>query len=324
MRNRILCTLTALVLLLSGCASGGNAPSGSAAPEGGLTIVATTYPVYLFASAVTDGVEGVTVERLDTGETSCLHDYALSVGDMKKLEGAQVVALNGAGLEDFMADALAASSALAIDCSQGVELLENLAHDHAAGDEDGHDHGHYDPHIWMAPSNAMIMVDNLQKALTELDPDHGERYGENAQEARSLLLSWEASLRDVLTQAGQREETFQIPGLITFHDGFQYFAHAFDLPLLAAIEEEAGSEASAKEINEITALVKEYDIPVIFTEVNGSGATAQAISRETGCAVAQLTMVMDGPEGALSDYFDGLMDNMAAIVNGFAGEEIVR
>lgn len=321
MRNRILCTLTVLVVLLPGCAAG-HSPAGSVAPEGGLTIVATTYPVYLFASAVTDGVEGVTVERLDTGETSCLHDYALSVGDMKKLEGAQAVALNGAGLEDFMADALAASSALVIDCSQGVELLENLAHDHAAGDEDGH--GHYDPHIWMAPSNAVIMVDNLQKALTELDPDHGERYGENALSARSLLLAWDASLRDVLTQAGQREETFPIPGLITFHDGFQYFAHAFDLPLLASIEEEAGSEASAREINEITGLVKEYAIPVIFTEVNGSGATAQAISRETGCTVAQLTMVMDGPEGALSDYFDGLMGNMTAIVNGFAGEEIVR
>ena len=71
-------------------------------------------------------------------------------------------------------------------------------------------------------------------------------------------------------------------GLITFHDGFQYFAAAYDLPLLASIEEEAGSEASAKEIVEITDLVKEKGIPVIFTEVNGSDATAQAIRRENG------------------------------------------
>ena len=51
------------------------------------------------------------------------------------------------------------------------------------------------------------------------------------------------------------------------------------------------------EINEITQLVKEHQLPVIFTEVNGSDATANAISRETGCQVAQLTMLMDGPEG---------------------------
>lgn len=116
-----------------------------------------------------------------------------------------------------------------------------------------------------------------------------------------------------------------IAGLVTFHDGFRYFAAAFDLPLLASIEEEEGSEASAKEINEITGLVKEYSLPVIFTEVNGSDATAQAIARETGCAVAQLSMCMDGPEdGALSDYYTVLADNVAAVVNGFDGEEVIR
>ena len=113
-------------------------------------------------------------------------------------------------------------------------------------------------------------------------------------------------------------------GPITFLDGFQYFAHAYDLPLLESIEEEAGSEASAHEIVEITELVREYDIPVIFTEVNGSDATAKAISRETGCEVAQLTMVMDGPDDGLSNYLEGLRSNARTIVNGFAGEEVVR
>ena len=63
---------------------------------------------------------------------------------------------------------------------------------------------------------------------------------------------------------------------------------------------------------------------MIFTEVNGSDATAQAIARETGCAVAQLTMVMDGPDGQLSNYCDGLMANLRAIVNSFAGEEVIQ
>lgn len=314
MKKRIIPLLSALLLALSGC--------GSAAPAGEeLTIVAATYPVYLFASAVTDGVEGVRVERLNTGETSCLHDYSLSVDDMKKVEGADVIALNGAGLEDFMADALAASDAAVIDCSQGVELLESPGHRHEQGDEE--DGGHFDPHIWMDPANARIMVDNLAAALAELDPDHEAAYEENGREASALLYAWGGDLRAVLDDAAGQGVEFS--GLITFHDGFQYFAHAFDLPLLAAIEEEAGSEASAKEIMEITGLVKEKGIPVIFTEVNGSDATAQAISRETGCSLAQLTMLMDGPEdGALSHYYDGLMDNVAAVVNGFAGEEIVR
>ena len=74
---------------------------------------------------------------------------------------------------------------------------------------------------------------------------------------------------------------------------------------------------------EITGLVQEYHIPVIFTEVNGSDATARAIARETGCAVAQLTMVMDGPDDQLSRYCDALLENARTITGGFAGEEVL-
>ena len=311
--KKIICSFLAALFLLSSL-------SGCGADEGEanrLTVVATTYPVYLLACAVTDGVEGVSVERLNTGSVSCLHDYTLSVDDMKKLEGADVIALNGAGLEDFMEDALAASDAASIDCSAGVELLENLSHSHEEGDEDGHDHGHWDPHIWMDPGNAAVMAENLAQGLSQVDPDYEARYQENGAAAAERLRAWKDELKTAF-------DGTRAAGLITFHDGFQYFARAFDLPLLAAIEEEAGSEASAREIVEITGLVKEYNLPVIFTEVSGSDATANAIARETGCAVAQLTMLMDGPEdGSLDDYYAGLRDNAAAIVNSFAGREVI-
>ena len=306
--------LAALLLAAAGCSA-----SQSGEEESRLSVVASTYPVYLFTSAVCGGVEGVTVERLNTGEASCLHDYTLSVNDMRLLEKADVIVMNGAGLEDFMSDALAASSAQVIDCSQGIDLLENMAHDHEEGDEEDHDHGHYDPHYWMDPGNAALMVPGILNGLCEADPDYAGAYQANAEQATALLNTWNPELQSMLRDSGA-----EVSGLITFHDGFQYFAKAFDLPLLAAIEEEAGSEASAKEITEITQLVKEYELPVIFTEVNGSDATAQAISRETGCAVAQLTMLMDGPDAELSRYYDGLKHNITAVVNGFAGREVIQ
>ena len=319
MKRPILSMLLSVLLLLPGCAQ---APSGSSQEEG-LTVLATTYPVYLFARTVAQGVEGVTVERLNTGSVSCLHDYTLSVDDMKKIEGADVIAMNGAGLEDFMDDALAASSAAVIDCSQGVALFENADHIHEEGDG-GHDHGHWDPHYWMDPENMEQMVYNIRDGLSQADPEHAGEYEENAAEQAGLLHTWDDALQDMIQEA-EENAGVEISGLITFHDGFRYFAEAFDLPLLASIEEEEGSEASAKEINEIAGLVKEYSLPVIFTEVNGSDATAQAIARETGCAVAQLSMCMDGPEeGTLSDYYTVLADNVTAVVNGFAGEEVIR
>ena len=319
MRKRaLLALMLVLSLLLPGC--GSSQEEGET--EAQLTILTSTYPIYLAARAVTDGVDGIAVERLNTGEVSCLHDYTLTVTDMKKIEGADVIVLSGADLEEFMEDALAASDAAVIDCSEEVALLENADHVHAEGD-DGHDHGHWDPHYWMDPENMVQVVGNLQSGLIQVDPDNQNRYQENAQEAAVLLNSWSAALQDMVQEA-QETGGIEIAGLVTFHDGFRYFAQALGLPLLASIEEEEGSEASAKEINEITALVKEQRLPVIFTEVNGSDATAQAISRETGCAVAQLTMLMDGPEdGTLETYYEGLQGNVAAIVNGFAGEALL-
>lgn len=316
MKKRFLILSLAVVMLLTAC--GQTVPK-----EDKLTIVATTYPVYLFASAVTEGVEGVEVLRLDTGSTSCLHDYNLTVNDMKKIEKADVIAINGAGLEEFMEDALHTADALVIDCSEGVHLLENESHHHDEHDHshDGHDHGHFDPHYWMDAENAGIVVENIAAALSELDASDAQTYRTNAMEQGLVLKAWDDQIEDSFRLA--EESGVKIPGLITFHDGFRYFCHAYDLPLLESIEEEAGSEASAKEIVEITHLVKEHDIPVIFTEINGSDATARAIVRETGCAIAQLSMVMDGPDDDLSNYLNAMLDNMAAIVNGFAGEEVV-
>lgn len=285
------------LLLLTACGGGTAATPAPAEDDDTIHILATTYPVYLFTTAVTEGVEGVEVTRLIQEEISCLHDYTLTVNDMKAIEAADVIVMNGVGLEDFMSDALATSDAPVIDCSEGVELLAALGHE-------GHDHdAEYDPHIWMDEGNVSVMLENITKALSDLDPDHVETYEAN-RAAADAALGYDA------------EKLSQLSGkpLITFHDGFQYFARATGLDLLKAIEEEEGAEASAAEIKEIVGLIGEYDIPAIFTEKNGSDATAQAISRETGCGVAQLDLVMSGDGSGIQPYVDAMNQNIDTIL----------
>lgn len=309
-RNRIALLLSVLLLFaLSAC--GGDQAAQTDSGDDVLTIAATTYPVYLFTTAVTEGVEGVEVELVVNQQTSCLHDYTLTVNDMKVLERADVIVLNGAGLEDFMADALSASDATVIDCSQGLDLLP------AAGHE-GHDHDtEYDPHIWMDPTYVQGMLATIATGLSQLV--YGDDWASHGEFHTGQLVA-----KDQLEQARQQwaDQLASLSGaeLITFHDGFQYFAQAFGLDLLKSIEEDEGSEASAADIKEIIGLIQQHDIPAIFTEVNGSDATANAIARETGVEVCTLDMIMSGEGRGIQPYLDAMQTNIDTIADALGGK----
>ena len=296
--KKLFAPLCALVLLLSAC---GQPAASQPQDEDTLHIVANTYPVYLFTTAVTEGAEGVEVSLLVKQQTSCLHDYTLTVSDMKAIEGADVIVMTGAGLEDFMDDALSASDAQVIDCSEGIDLLPAQGHE-------GHDHdAEYDPHIWMDPANAQVMLGTIADQLGQITgQDLQARCTEVQQQVEQASQQWKEQLT-----------TLSDPKLITFHDGFQYFSRSFGLELLKAIEEEEGSEASAQEIKEIVSLVEQYHLPAIFTEVNGSESTAQAISRESGCGVYQLNMIMSGDGTGIQPYLDAMQNNIDTIVEAF-------
>ncbi len=117
MNKRIFALLMAALLLLtaSGCSKSRRFRSRKTAD-----ILATTQPVYQLASALTDGT-GLSVSLLISEPVSCLHDYTLTVAQMEKIEGAQLVLESGLGLEDFMEGAL--SGKTRIDISSGLSTL---------------------------------------------------------------------------------------------------------------------------------------------------------------------------------------------------------
>ena len=278
------------VLLLVGC---GVAP----VEEGG--IAATTAPVAQFARAIVDGT-GLTVSQVINDSVSCLHDYSLSVRQMELVEKSRVVLLSGAGLEETLEDALE-SAALLVDCSKGVALkdMEGQEHEHEHGHEDhGHDHHHEDdPHIWLDPLRAAQMAENICTGLTELYPEYEAQFRANTDALVLRLQELDAYGQWVLSDLSCRE-------IITFHDGFGYLADAYGLEIAAAIEEEAGSEASAKTLTELVHLVEHHSLTAVFTEVNGSPSAASVISSETGIPSYALDMAMGG-----SDYFEAMKHN---------------
>ena len=277
---KILIAVT-LSVLLCGCA--GSAGNGR--------IAATTLPVWEFSSRLCAGTP-ITVTRLVTEQVSCLHDYSLNVRQVKAAESAETIIISGAGLEDFLDDLLVNASV--IDASEGVGLLCGEEH------EDEHHHEE-DPHIWLSPENAQVMARNICAGLSVRYPAY-----KNTFEANLTVL-----LRDLDTLRQYGEDTLstlKCRNLITFHDGFSYFADFFGLTIVKAVEEESGSEASARELIELITLVEEQSLPAIFTEASGSTSAASIIARETGCGVFSLDMAMAG-----DSYFDAMYHNIDTI-----------
>ena len=283
--KRILIYILLLCALLSGCAAEENAQ-----------VAATTLPVYEFTCRITEGT-GITVTRLVTENVSCLHDYALNVSQVKAVESAELIVLSGAGLEDFMKDLLQGRET--VDASTGIALTECATeHDH----EHGHDHGHeVDSHIWLSPANARIMAINICAGLSKQYPEYADTFSANLETLLADIDALEAYGSAQLADLSTRE-------LITFHDGFGYFAQAFDLHILEAVEEESGSEASARELKHLIGIVREHDLPAVFTERNGSVSAAEVICRETGIRQYTLDMAMGG-----DSWFEAMVHNIDTI-----------
>ena len=284
-RLSILLIIFLPVALLLGCSSSGQ----------NTQIVATTFPVYTFTSQLCQGTD-LSVKRLITEEISCLHDYTLQVSQMRDLENADVVVLSGAGLEDFLDDVLS-HSAVTVDASIGIPLL-------CGGDSHDHDHDHsheYDPHIWLDPGNAKIMAGNICTELSNLYPEYETVFLQNLQSINTQLDALQTYARETLSDLSCTE-------LVTFHDGFSYFANAFSLNILHSMEEESGSEPSASEIIHIVQIIQQHKIPAVFTERTGSTAAATIIAAETGAELYTLDMAMAG-----DNYYDAMYHNINTI-----------
>lgn len=280
--KKIIAISILLLLLLSGCNRQKSAQ-----------IAATTLPVYEFTSAICDGT-GITVSRLVTENVSCLHDYSLQVSQMQTVEAAEIIVINGAGLEDFLEDVLPDTECI-IDASEGLEL--SCGHHH-----EGDEHHHMqDPHIWLSPENAKEMCKNIADKLFRKYPQHEKQFSANLKGLLGKL--------DALQAYGESElSNIKCRKLITFHDGFSYFAESFDLHIVKAVEEESGSEASAKELIELIDLVKTNQLPAIFTESNGSTSAADIIAKETGVKTFALDMAMAG-----DSYFEAMYHNIDTV-----------
>lgn len=264
-----------------------------------IRITATFYPLYIMLMNIADGADGTEISLLAPASTGCLHDYQLTTGDMKAIEGCDILVANGSGMEDFIEKALELKKSAAIIASEGFPL--------AGGN----------PHIWVSPSGALYEVKKITEGLCRLDPKNAGLYKKNAAAYSRQLESLQKKMHEEL-------DAFSGEKIIPFHEAFPYFAQEFGFEIPAVIEREPGSAPSPRELRctiETIRSALETGMPVfLFAEPQYSSAAADIIAQETGLAVHELDPAVTG-ELEKDAYIACMEQNASVLKNAFLQAE---
>lgn len=253
-----------------------------------LNVLASTFPVYLFTQAVCENVPRVKVGLLVPSSAGCPHDFSLRPGDMQKLAAADILVINGAGLEDFLDKPLQTLERQPhlIDAGLNVPLLP------AGNDGHDHEHSHGNPHIFAAPDTAAMMVANIANGLSQLDAANAGLYRTNASEYMRHLADLSATLRRVGEKAPNRRIALE-------HEALAYLAANADLEVVKIFE----NGSSAAELAKLGKTLQQEKPALLAGDNQYSSKLLTTLSDETGIPFASLDTCASGPENSRPVFY---------------------
>lgn len=193
------------------------------------------------------------------------HTSELTPSQMTEVAKAKMYAKVGSGIEFELTymDRIEAvnKNMLVVDCSEGIELIGSVD-----PDEPGND-----PHIWLSPSNAKIMVQNICNGLVQVDPANKAFYEQNRDDYLQKLDGLDQEIRTKLADVQNR-------AFIVFHPAWGYFARDYNLEELPI--EVGGKEPSAQDVELIIQKAKDFNIKIIFASPQFNPQMAEVIAHE--------------------------------------------
>ena len=267
----------ASALLVAACGSSAGSAGSSGAAAGGLLVVATTTQLADFTRVV--GGDRVTTYGLLKPNLDA-HEYEPSPGDIDRIRRAGVVVRNGLGLDGWVDKAIKASGTKAAVVTASAGLTPRA--------EDGEP----DPHVWMDPRNAKVMVADIAAALGTADPAGATGYDQRRDGYLTQLDALDAEIDAALSPLANRK-------VVTNHDAFHYFLDRYRLTFVGSVipSFDTQAELSAAELKDLVDRIRAAGVTVIFTESSLPPKTARTIADEAGVRVV-------GGDGAL--YGDSL------------------
>lgn len=238
-----------------------------------------------------------------------IHGYEPTPGDIVKAQRADLVLWNGLNLErwfeKFFSRLRKVPSATLTD---GIEPI---------GIEEGPYTGKPNPHAWMSLKNATIYIENIRKALVQIDPANEATYAANAAAYTAKFQAIEDRIRKELEQipADQR-------WLVTSEGAFPYLARNFGMKELFLWAVNADQQGTPQQVQKVIDGVRANKIPVIFSESTVSDKPARQVAREAGARYGGVLYVdsLTDENGPAPTYLRLLGHNAETIVKGFLSQ----
>ncbi len=307
MRQLLACGAATAVAAVISCGSEAVAATPAAGPK--LGVVTTIYPVTYFTRRV--GGDFVQVTSLVPSGVEA-HDYEPKPSDIIAIQEAKVVVYTHAAFEAWMAAALESASPEKV-VIQAAELEEEDATDgpEAKGDAgEGHDHGGLDPHVWLNPEDAAVMVERTRDGLIKADAANRLAYESNA----AGLISQLQRLQDRISAGLQN---CRLKTVVVSHEAYGHLLEGRGIKQvgLTGLLAEAG-ETGPRTIAEITGRMKAEGIKHVLVEPILSDALAQQVAAETGAALLVLHPLESLTAAELAagdDYFTIMESNLQSL-----------
>jgi len=285
-----------------------------------IKVVTSIKPIHSLASYLMDGVGK---PDLIVDGYSSPHNFALKPSHAKMLQDADLIFWVGEDLENFLEKPLNSIAKKA----EKIELIEIKGlkklkfrernvfdeHDHGYKEDDhddhgheGHAHGEYDPHIWLDPMNAKVILNEMAEHLIENDQKNASKYKDNLKKSNKDL---DKLIKNVKSELNKDFKS------IVFHDAYQYFEKRFNVNILGAFTVNTDVMPGAEQLAEIREIIEHDKVSCVFSEPQFNPAIINAVAKDMNIN----TGILD-PLGATLNpgkdlYFD-LIGNMSKSFKG--------
>ncbi len=298
-----------------------------------IKVVTSIKPIHSLASYVMDGVgkPDLIVDGFNSP-----HSFSLKPSHAKMIENADLIIWVGEDLEAFLEKPLNTIAKKSVNIElmnlNGIKKLkfreknifeghddhghghkEKKHDDHGHGhkekkhaDHEGHAHGEHDPHVWLDPVNAKVIIKEIENQLVKLDPNNSSKYKANSIKVRSELDNLMKNIKKDLNDNLR---------FVVFHDAYQYFENRFGIKVLGALTVNPDVLPGAEQLSEIREVIEHKKINCLFSEPQFNPAIIKSIAKDTKIKTGVLDPLGATLNKGKSMYFE-LLQSMSVSFKG--------